>query len=106
MDSEAEIGSLAERTATHDREIAHIRHNLSEVTDSLTVTAGIQREQAKVLRTLAEHTSTHKKEMATHKKEMAHIRQNLSEATDKLNAMIQIVDGFIQRPPFGGAPSA
>ncbi len=99
MDSEAEIGSLAERTATHDREIAHIRHNLSEVTDSLTVTAGIQREQAKVLRTLAEHTSTHKKEMA-------HIRQNLSEATDKLNAMIQIVDGFIQRPPFGGAPSA
>ncbi len=87
MDSEAEIGSLAERTATHDREIAHIRHNLSEVTDSLTVTAGIQREQAKVLRTLAEHTSTHKKEMATHKKEMAthkkemaHIRQNLSEA--------------------------
>ena len=60
--------------------------------DTLVVMAEIQRRQAEVQRTQAEG-------LATHEKEIAHIRRNLVEATDKLNALIDIVDGVIRKPP-------
>ena len=71
MDFEAEINSLK---------------------DTLVVMAEIQRRQADVQLTQAER-------VAEHDREIAHIRHNLSEATDKLNALIDIVDGVIQKRP-------
>ncbi len=57
--------------------------------------AEIQREQAEVQRTQAERS-------ATHDREIAHIRRTLSKAGDKLDALIDIVDGFIRRSPRNG----
>ena len=37
--------------------------------------------------------------MAAHDRQHEHIGQNLSEITDKLNALVEIVDEVIRKPP-------
>ncbi len=65
---------------------------IARLKDTLVVTAEIQRRQGEVQRMQAEG-------LVVHDKEMAEIRQTLAEMGDKLNGLIDVVDGFIRKPP-------
>ena len=65
---------------------------INSLKDTLVVMAEIQRRQAEVQRMQAENA-------AEHEKRMKHVEQTLAEVGDKLNALVDIVDGVIRKPP-------
>ena len=72
---------------------------ISGLKDTLAVMAEIQRRQAEVRREQAERS-------AEHELDIKRIDRNLAEATEKLNALVEIVDGVIPKPPPENGTSA
>jgi hypothetical protein len=65
---------------------------INSLKDTLVVMTEIQRRQAQVQRAQAEG-------MPEHERRMRHIDHTLAEVGDKLNALVDIVDGVIRKPP-------
>jgi hypothetical protein len=72
---------------------------INSLKDTLVVMAEIQRRQAEVQRMQSEAQRTQAEHAAEHQQRMQHIEQTLAEVGDKLNALIDVVDGVIHKPP-------